>query len=97
MTMLIRAALTASALLVAAPAFAGDRTVTLIVENVGCITCTPIVKRTLSRMPGVSRVVVAEKDGTAAATVSFDDGQVTPEAMTMAVTNAGFPAYVQVN
>jgi hypothetical protein len=33
----------------------------------------------------------------AAATVSFDDGKVTPEAMTTAVTNAGFPAYVQVN
>jgi mercuric ion binding protein len=97
MTKLVRAALTASALLLAAPAFAGERTVTLAVENVGCVTCAPIVKRTLFRMPGVSLVVVAELNGAAAATVSFDDGQVTPEAMTRAVTNAGFPAHVQEN
>ena len=77
--------------------FAGERAVTLAVENVGCVTCAPIVKRTLSRMPGVRRVVVAELNGAAAATVSFDDGQVTPEAMATAVTNAGFPAHVQVN
>ncbi len=55
------------------------------------------MKRTLFRMPGVSLVVVAELNGAAAATVSFDDGQVTPEAMTRAVTNAGFPAHVQEN
>ena len=97
MNTLFRAALTASALLLAGPAFAGERTVTLAVENVGCVTCAPLVKRTLSRLPGVSRVVVAEQDNAAAATVSFDDGQVTPEVMTTAVTNAGFPAHVRVN
>jgi len=97
MNPLIRAALTASALLLAAPALASERTVTLAVENVGCVTCAPIVKRTLSRMPGVSKVDVAEQDGAAAATVSFEDGMVTPEAMTTAVTNAGFPARVRVN
>jgi copper chaperone CopZ len=48
-------------------------------------------------MPGVSRVVVDELNGAAAATVSYDDGQVMPEAMTAAVTNAGFPAHVQMN
>lgn len=54
-------------------------------------------ERVLSRMPGVSRVVVDELNGAAAATVSYDDGQVMPEAMTAAVTNAGFPAHVQMN
>lgn len=97
MNTLVRAALTASALLLAAPAFAGERTVTLALENVGCVTCAPIVKRTLSRMPGVSRVTVSEQAGVATATVSFDDGQVTPDAMTTAVTNAGFPTHVQAN
>lgn len=97
MKMLIRAALTASALLLAGSAFAGERTVTLAVENVDCVTCAPIVKRTLSRLPGVSRVAVAEQAGAASATVSFDDGRVTPEALATAVTNAGFPAHVREN
>ena len=97
MNMFIRTALTASVLLLARPALAAERTVTLAVENVGCVTCAPIVKRTLSRMPGVSRVVVAELNGAAAATVTFDDGQIMPDAMATAVTNAGFPTHVQVN
>ena len=92
-----RAALIASAFLLAGPVMAGERTVTLAVENVSCITCAPIVKRTLSRLPGVSRVDVSERAGATTATVSFDDGLVTPEALTVAVTNAGFPAHVQVN
>lgn len=97
MKTLFRAALTATTLLLAAPALAGERTVTLAVENVSCITCAPIVKRTLSRMPGVSRVVVADEAGAATATVSFEDGRVTPEALATAVTNAGFPARVREN
>jgi mercuric ion binding protein len=66
-----RTSLMAAALMLAAPAFAGERTVTLAVENVSCVTCAPIVKRTLSRVPGVSQVVVADQAGTATATVSF--------------------------
>jgi periplasmic mercuric ion binding protein len=91
------AALTASALLLAGSAGAGEKTVKLAVENVTCITCAPIVKRTLSRLPGVSRVDVAEQAGATTATVSFDEERVTPEALTAAVTNAGFPAHVLEN
>ncbi len=97
MNKLFRTALAPAALLLAGAALAGERTVTLAVENVSCITCAPIVKRTLSRMPGVSRVVVADQAGAATATVSFDDERVTPEALTVAVTNAGFPAHVREN
>ncbi len=73
-------------------AFAVERTVTLDVDHVSCVTCAPIVKRTLSRIPGVSRVAVAEQAGAAAATVTFDDARVTAEALTVATTNAGFPS-----
>ena len=92
-----RISFTAAALLLAGPVLAGERTVTLAVDNVSCITCAPIVKRTLSRMPGVSQVVLANQAGAATATVSFDDGRVTPEALTVALTNAGFPAHVREN
>ncbi len=97
MNTFLRAALTASALLLAGSAIAVERTVTLGVDNVSCVTCAPIVKRTLSRLPGVSRVVLAEGAGAATATVSFDDGQVTPETLAAAVTNAGFPTQVREN
>lgn len=92
-----RAALMASVFLLTGPAWAAERIVTLAVENVSCVTCAPIVKRTLSRLPGVNRVDVSERAGATTATVSFDDGLVTPEALTVAVTNAGFPARVQEN
>ncbi len=92
-----RAALIVSVFLLTGPAWAGERTVTLAVENVSCITCAPIVKRTLSRLPGVSQVNVSEMADATTATVTFDDGQVTLEALTVAVTNAGFPARVQEN
>ena len=96
MNITLRAALIASVFLGAGPVLAGERTVTLAVENVSCVTCVVIVKQTLSQMPGVSRVDVSEQAGATTATVTFD-GQVTPEAMTVAVTNAGFPAQVQEN
>ena len=97
MSPLICAALAAAALLIASPSLAGERTVKLAVENVSCATCAPIIKRTLARIPGVNRVTVAELAGAATATVRFDDGRVTAEALTAAVTNAGFPARVQKN
>jgi mercuric ion binding protein len=75
-------------------AFADPRTVTLDIQNVSCAICAPIVKRTLSRVLGVSRVAVVEHDGTATATVTFDDAKVTPDALVTAATNAGYPAAV---
>ena len=92
-------ALIASLLLLAGPVLAAERTSTLAVENVSCVTCSPIVKRTLSRLPGVSQVDVSERAGATTATVivTYDDGLVTPEALTVAVTKAGFPAHVQEN
>ncbi|MFC1457868.1 MULTISPECIES: cation transporter [Microvirga] len=95
MKTLFRIALTASALMLAGGAIAAPRTVTLEVENVSCVSCAPIVKKALSRVPGVSQVTVVEADGMATATVTFDDEKVTPEALTQATTNAGFPSTVK--
>lgn len=97
MNTLLRTALATSALFLAGSAFAAERTVTLDVENVSCVTCAPIVKRTLSRMPGVSRVVVVERTGAAIAAVTFDDARVTADALTVATTNAGFPSRIREN
>lgn len=95
MKTLFRIALTASALMLAGGAMAAPRTVTLEVENVSCVSCAPIVKKALSRVPGVSQVTVVEADGMATATVTFDDEKVTPEVLTQATTNAGFPSTVK--
>jgi periplasmic mercuric ion binding protein len=81
----------------AGAAVAAERTVTLDIENVGCATCAPILKRTLSRMPGVSRVVIAERAGSATTTVTFDDARVTPNALFVTTTNAGFPSRAREN
>lgn len=83
----------AVALFTAGQAQAAERTVTLDVKNVSCVTCAPIVKRALTQVRGVSRVVVKEGDGgVAVATVTFDDAQANPNALAQASTNAGYPA-----
>ena len=86
---------TVAALTLAGGAFAAPRTAMLEVENVSCVTCAPIVKKTLSRISGVSQVVVFERGGMAMATVNFDDEKVTAEALAQATTNAGFPSTVK--
>lgn len=97
MTTHLRAVLLAAMLAAGGSALAAERTVTLDVENVSCVTCAPIVKRTLSRVPGVSRVVVIERAGSAVATVTFDDQRVTADALAVATTNVGFPSQVRAN
>lgn len=97
MKKLIGAAVVLPALFLAGSALAGERTVTLDVQNVTCETCGPIVKRTLARAPGVKDVKFIERAGAATATVTFDDAKVTPEALATAVTNAGYPAKVKQN
>jgi mercuric ion binding protein len=75
-----------------ATAFAAEQTATLEVQNVSCISCAPIVKRSLARVPGVSQVAVSEADETATATVTFDNARTNVAALVQATTNAGFPS-----
>lgn len=95
MKILLRTVVAASVLMSAGGAFAASRTATLEVENVSCVTCAPIVKRTLGRLTGVSQVVVVERGGVATATVTFDDDKITAEALSQATTNAGYPSSVK--
>lgn len=88
-------AVTVAGLALAGGAFAAPQTTTLEVENVSCASCAPIVKRTLSRISGVSQVVLVEQGGRAMVTVTFDDEKVTAEALAKAITNAGYPSTVK--
>lgn len=79
-----------TSLLPLSQAFAGEKTVTLIVENMTCVACPHIVEKTLAAVPGVIRAEVSFESKTA--TVTFDDSQVDVSALTAATTNAGYPS-----
>jgi periplasmic mercuric ion binding protein len=80
-------------LLVAGSAFAAEpRTITLGVEHMTCAACPITVRKALSHVAGVTQSTVDMKAHTA--TVTFDPGKTTPEALVTAVSEAGFPAKV---
>lgn len=79
-------------LLSATITFAAERTVKLDVANATCTLCGPIVKRALTRVPGVLDVKVAETESGALATVRFDDTRTDVAALITATTNAGYPS-----
>lgn len=89
MTRPLIVALTALILLPAA-VHAAERTVTLAVDNMTCVSCPYIVREAMAAVPGVRQVEVsfAQK----AAVVTFDDAMTTAEAVAAASAHAGFPA-----
>jgi len=74
-------------------AFAGERTVTLAVQNMYCSACPLTVKASLQAVPGVAKVVVSYADKTAV--VTFDDARTAVPALISATTNAGYPSALQ--
>jgi periplasmic mercuric ion binding protein len=72
-------------------AFAGERTMTFAVENMTCASCPYIVKSSMAAVPGVAKVAVSFKAQTA--TVTFDDGKTSADAIATASANAGYPAH----
>lgn len=80
----------AAALLAPGSALAGERTVTLAVDNMSCVTCPYIVKKALGRVAGVMKVNVsfAEKR----AVVTFDEARASVAALTSATAQVGFPS-----
>lgn len=90
MKMLSRAVMVIVASAAAPLAHAAERTVTLAVKNMSCVTCGPIVQKSLARVPGVLRVQVSQKAGSA--TVVYDDSKASVAALTAATTRAGFPS-----
>lgn len=82
--------LAAAALTAPLPALAATRSVTLAVANMTCVTCAPVVKKSLTQVGGVSRVDVSAKTKTA--TVTFDDTKTNVRSLIAATTNAGYPS-----
>jgi len=77
-------------LLTSSSAFAGERTISLAVQNMYCDACPLIVKKSLEAVPGVAKAIVSFKDKTAV--VTYDDNRTNIGALTTATTNAGYPS-----
>lgn len=71
-------------------ALAGEKTVTLAVQNMSCATCPYTVKASLLAVPGVAKVAVSFEQKTAI--VEYDDAKTNIKALTSATTNAGYPS-----
>jgi len=70
-------------------ASAAQRTVILTVNNMYCEACPYVVKKSLERVSGVSKVTVSLKDK--AAVVVFDDAKTSVQDLISATAKAGFP------
>jgi len=74
------------------PALATLKTVTLSVPGMTCAACPITIKAALGKVEGVTEIVVNYEQREAV--VTFDDTQTSPEALTEATTNAGYPSTV---
>ncbi len=77
-------------LLASSAAFAGEKTVTLTVQNMYCAACPHTVKSSLEAVPGVVKATVSYKEKTAV--VTYDDTRADVNALTTATTKAGYPS-----
>ncbi|MBC3884086.1 mercury resistance system periplasmic binding protein MerP [Undibacterium griseum] len=83
-------ALFAFATLIAAPAWAATKTVTLSVPGMTCAACPFTVKAALSKVDGVSKAdVIFDKRE---AKVTFNDAKTSVQALMKATGNAGYPS-----
>lgn len=81
-------------MLMASPlAFGAQRTITLDVAGMTCGACPITVKKSLTKVSGVSRAEINYDKRQAV--VTFDDAQTTLEKLTRATSNAGFPSKVR--
>lgn len=89
----IAAVLFALAATLSVPAWAATQTVTLSVPGMTCAACPVTVKKALSKVEGVEKIVVSfEKKQ---AVVTYDDAKTNVEALTKATENAGYPSTVK--
>ena len=68
------------------------QTVTLDVQNMTCAVCPITVKKALERVPGVTAAKVDFDKKTAS--VSFDPDKASPDTLTKATADAGYPSSV---
>ena len=90
MKRLTRSMLIAFALALSNPAFAGQQTVKLSVPGMYCDACPAIVKGSLQKVAGVTKVETYFEQKTAV--VTFDDGKASVADLVKATTNAGYPS-----
>jgi mercuric ion binding protein len=90
MTKSLTAALFGLGLLASSTALAGEKTVTLTVQNMYCSACPITVKSSLEAVPGVAKAVMSYENKTAV--VTFDDAETGVPALISATTNAGYPS-----
>ena len=90
MSKLLKSAAFGLGLLTSSTAFAGERTITLAVQNMYCDACPLIVKKSLEAVPGVAKAVVSYKDKTAV--VTYDDTKANVTTLMTATSNAGYPS-----
>ncbi len=93
MKRLLSSAVLAAGLLASGAVHAGERTVTLAVENMTCASCPYIVRKSLAAVPGVSKVGVLFE--AKSATVTFDDQKTNVVALMAATTSVGFPSQLR--
>lgn len=77
-------------MLLAWPAWAATKSITLQVPGMTCPACPITIKKALLKQPGVSTVSVmyAKKE----LAVKFDDAKTTPAAIMKATESVGFPS-----
>lgn len=90
MTLIVNSCALVAALLVTSAVLAAAKTITLNINNMSCASCAPIVKKSLERVSGVTKVAVSRQLDTA--TVTYDDAKANVEALIAATTNAGYPS-----
>jgi mercuric ion binding protein len=75
---------------------AAEKSVVLNIKNADCVLCPPIVKQSLTRIPGVKAVEIkqATQMSPFMATVTFDDAVTNVSTLVAAPTNAGYPTQV---
>ena len=83
----------AAAIAMTSPAQAAPKTVTLAVPSMDCPVCPITVKKSLTKVPGVTDIKV--DFGKREAMVTFDDAKATVEQLTQATGSAGYPSSVK--
>jgi mercuric ion binding protein len=73
-----------------AAGLAGERTVTLAIDNMTCALCPITVRRAIAAVTGVTEVEVDLQTKTAV--VTFDDATSSIDELAAASANAGYPA-----
>lgn len=85
--------LTALLAVLASPALAAQKTVTLAVPGMSCAACPITVKKALSKVDGVEKAEVDYENRQA--TVIFDDAKTDAAKLTRATADAGYPSSVK--